>query len=213
MGSSHVGQIDPCKHRQIPKDTRWPSPIATLLARGSVIHHCPISSSYCDGIIVSHLVAPVVLSQDYSPKCCRMRLRENCCPVWSCLLVSFPWGCRGLETICQHGVHGISCILTEMLRFASILVFSLISAGWKSNFWVYGNLFCNGVVVRYTFWNKSKLIEYRDYKQGAMDTTQFAVTQTKPLDKEFQQERPPAIRLFTATTMALESLLWYGTKW
>ena len=42
--------------------------IPTVLIRGSAVHYCPLWSIYWDGIIVSHLVGPVVLAQPRSPK-------------------------------------------------------------------------------------------------------------------------------------------------
>ena len=36
--------------------------------QGSAVHYCPLWFLYWDGIIVSHLVGPVVLAQLYSPK-------------------------------------------------------------------------------------------------------------------------------------------------
>ena len=42
--------------------------IPTVLIRGSAVHYRPLWSIYWDGIIVSHLVGPVVLAQPCSPK-------------------------------------------------------------------------------------------------------------------------------------------------
>ena len=42
--------------------------VSTILIRGSAVHYRPLWSFYQDGIIVFHLVGPVVLAQPCSPK-------------------------------------------------------------------------------------------------------------------------------------------------
>ena len=37
--------------------------IPTVLIRGSAVHYCPLWFFYEDGIIVSHLVGPMILAQ------------------------------------------------------------------------------------------------------------------------------------------------------
>jgi len=93
---------DPNRSPQIHTDPRRPPLIPTILVRGSAVHHRPLSSLYQDGIIVSHLVGPVALTQTRSPKMSQDGTEWNCRPVRSSLLGSVPVGPPGPPDSCEH---------------------------------------------------------------------------------------------------------------